>query len=219
MLASRTVTRPARSLAPSGPTPSLPTSHHWVQLFDEADTLGETVAEFVQGGLAGGDGVLVVATCRHWLTIASRLRARGVMTTTVFESGQLVVRDASDTLARCSRHGRPERFAFEMTVGAHVRSLVQRFGRLRIYGEMVDLLAAEADFKGAQQLEELWNDLGTRVPFTLLCGYSAVRFGDARTATALSAICACHTQVRTDPRDLLGTFLVRDRPGASPLPR
>jgi hypothetical protein len=62
-----------------------------------------------------------------------------------------------------------------------------------VYGEIVELLAAREDFAGAVALEELWNGLARRYPFTLLCGYSAAHFADPTRAGALEAICATHT--------------------------
>jgi hypothetical protein len=48
------------------------------------------------------------------------------------------------------------------------------------------------------------------VPFTLFCGYSAVHFGDPRSAAALQAICRAHTHVRASSDDDLGAFLMSE---------
>ena len=93
-------------------------------------------------------------------------------------------------------------------IGGIVRRLGARDGRLRIYGEMVDLLVAEGDVRGAHDLEELWNELGEREPFTLLCGYSTVHFGDPRSGGALRQVCQLHSHVHVHQRDILGSFLL-----------
>jgi hypothetical protein len=75
---------------------------------------------------------------------------------------------------------------------------------------MVDLLAEEANLEAARHLEGLWNDLGRRYPFTLLCGYAAAHFTDPRTAASLRAICESHTHVASAAGDLLGNWILRE---------
>jgi hypothetical protein len=40
-----------------------------------------------------------------------------------------------------------------------------------IYGEMVGILADEGHSQAVIELERLWNALGKRLSFTLMCGY------------------------------------------------
>ncbi len=181
---------------------------HLVQLFDSADSGVAAVSGFLEEGFGEGDPLLVVMAQEQWTSVADRLRAIGIPIETAMESGQLTVRDAAATLNDFMRGGRPDRELFANSVGTRVRQLVSRGGRARIYGAMVDLLAAAGEFLGARQLEEFWNDLGDRESFTLLCGYSAEHFGNPRAAEALRSICRAHTQLRSNPRDLLGSFLL-----------
>ena len=82
------------------------------------------------------------------------------------------------------RQDLPNRIAFDEIVGTLVARLAEQ-GRVCIYGEMVDVLAARGQYKAAYQLEVLWNALGKREPFTLFCGYSSAHFGDPKTAAIL----------------------------------
>jgi hypothetical protein len=182
-------------------------SEHLVQLFDTTDSLAETVAEFLAAGVVEGQRLLVVAMPDHWSAIASAMRAAGVDADAATASGQLTRLDAADTLRLFMRRGRPDRDRFDASVGRLVRELASHGQPLRIYGEMVNLLATEANMDGALQLEELWNALAETCAFTLFCGYSAVNFGDPRSAEALRRICQSHSHVRTHPRDPLGSFL------------
>ena len=82
------------------------------------------------------------------------------------------------------------------------------FGRpLRVYGELVELLAEEGNFEGSCAIEDVWNDLGRRHSFRLLCGYSAAHFADPGKAAALRAICDRHSRVQTHSADSLGSWL------------
>jgi hypothetical protein len=134
------------------------------------------------------------------------------------ESGQLTVRDAAAAMSSIMRNGRPDRNLFNEEIASLVSQLNSRDRHLRIYGEIVDLLATEGNYRSAQQLEELWNELGRRESFTLFCGYAAVNFGDPGTAEALRKICRVHSRVRSNPRDVLGTFLIHShtaQPGSA----
>jgi hypothetical protein len=181
---------------------------HIVQLFDDSQTMTDGVSEFVGQGLAAGDTVLVVMTFRHWQETAAHLVRRGVNLEETISSGQLTFRDASQTMSTFMRQGRPRQSLFQDAVGSLVHALAARGKPLRIYGEMVDLLAGEADFNAVLQVEEMWNDLAAQAPFTLFCGYSAVNFGNPLTTGALRLICRTHSHVRSNSRDMLGSYLV-----------
>jgi hypothetical protein len=184
-------------------------SKHVVQLFDDDRSLVISVSEFLREGLAAGDTVLVVSTPDHWNAMASKLNG-GLRLTAALEGGQLTVRNAAELLDGFMQGGRPDRGLFNAHVGTLVSELASRAKPLRIYGEMVDILAAMDNYHGAQQLEELWNELGERESFTLFCGYCAANFGDTRHAAALQAICRSHSHVRADFRDALASFLLSD---------
>ena len=114
--------------------------------------------------------------------------------------GRLVVLDAQATLDHCLRYGMPELHAFRDVVERVVTRITTQTGRpIRIYGEMVELLAREGDFRAAQRLEDFWNELAARVSFTLFCGYQAVHFGDPQNEPALRLVCQAHTKVMADP--------------------
>ena len=185
------------------------TSEHLVQLFDSTESLAAAVSNFVSEGLSQGDTVLVVSAAERWTKIAARLTALGVAVDDALESGQLVALDALELLQQLIRNQRLESRRFEESVGGIVRGLASRPAPLRIYGEMVDILAARGDYRAAHELEELWNGLGERESFTLFCGYSAEHFGDPRTAESLRSICRAHSAVHVDPRDLLSAYLVQ----------
>ena len=185
-----------------------PRTEHLLQLFDDSDSRAAAVSRFVTDGLRQGDSLLIVMTHENWNEVAIRLRSSGAAWERALQSGQLTVRDAAAAMASFMRNGRPDRDLFNQTVGTLVSQLNSRDRHLRIYGEIVDLLATEGDYRSAQQLEELWNELGRRESFTLFCGYAAVNFGDPGTAEALKQICRSHSCVRSNPRDILGTFLL-----------
>jgi hypothetical protein len=153
--------------------------------------------------------MLAVMDGARWSAVAMRLSARGLPVDEALRLGYLTVRNAQETLKKFMIRERPHPGLFLASVGTLVSELAA-FGKpLRIYGEMVDVLAARGEYTAASELEALWNELGERHPFTLFCGYGSAHFGDPRTAAALRRICTSHSEVLSSPGDLLGSFLVR----------
>jgi hypothetical protein len=97
---------------------------------------------------------------------------------------------------------------FDEVVGSTVRKLTSDDGSVRVYGDMVDILAAEGEFIAAQRLEELWNELGERQQFKLLCGYAAVNFAGAAAGKALRHICDLHDDAHASSDDALSSYLL-----------
>jgi hypothetical protein len=191
-------------------------SEHIVRLFDSPGSLAEALSSFVGDAVRQGATTLLVIRPEHWALTLDRLGANGHTVSRAFAQGRLMVLDAEQTLASCVRSGLPDSESFERTIGDLVRRLATPSTRLRIYGEMVDVLAAQADFRGARTLETFWNRLAAECSFTLLCGYSSVSFGHPRSSGALELICRAHTNVHTGPADHLADFLVRKAGGPPP---
>jgi hypothetical protein len=184
--------------------------NHAVQLFDTPESRGDAVFAFVRDGLLAGDTVLVVVTTSQLAPLIRRCRENGIDLNAARAASWITLLDANETLASILRRERPEWNAFERSIGTLVRQLAARGGRLRIYGEMVDILARPGEFDAAAELEAFWNRLQERHAFTLFCGYSAEHFGNPKDRVALRHICELHSHVQSDPRDVLGNFLLKN---------
>jgi hypothetical protein len=189
-------------------------SEHVIQLFDTPGTRAEAIADFLNEGYQKGDALLLAISQPNWARVAAHLRDAGVPVDAALASGDLTVHDARVTLEQFMRNGKPDRALFEDSIGGAVRRLAASGRQYRVYGEIVDLLAAEGDFASVQMLEDLWNDLCDQLEFPLFCGYSAANFGDPRSAESLRSICRSHSLVRANSRDLLGSFLATAAAGA-----
>jgi len=188
-------------------------SDHNLQLFDSSKSMAESVASFLMAGFRRGEPLLVVATPDHRERISQKLEEAGVNIRQAVMASRLVMLDAAQTVDKFMRQDMPYRIAFDEIVGTLVAQLAAR-GRLCIYGEMVNVLAARGQYKAAYQLEVLWNALGKREPFTLFCGYSSGHFGDPKTAAILGKICEAHGRVHRKKDDVLAEFLLeRDSGG------
>ena len=190
---------------------------HSLQLFDCRDSVADAVSDFIAEGVEAGDGVLAVMRRETWESTARRLRDRGLDPAVAQASGGLTVLDAAATLDTFQVNGRIDQKLFDDSVGTLVWALASS-GRLRVYGEMVDVLASSGEFRIALQLEARWNELRAETPFTLFCGYSAENFGNPKLSETLKLTCLTHSHIRTNPRDPLATFLLESAssgPGTS----
>jgi hypothetical protein len=186
-------------------------SEHLVQLFDEAQSRATAVSKFLYTGWKAGASLMIVSRPSQWLSISKRLEARGCPVTKAIAEGRLSVLDAETTLASFMVDGRPDEALFQATVGTAVERVCEQHELRYVYGEMVDILAGDGQLDAAQQLEALWNTLGTRHSFKLLCGYTSAHFADPGAAAALKEICALHTNKSAPSRDLLGRWLLSER--------
>lgn len=183
-------------------------SEHIVQFFDSAESRAECVAAFLAEGYRAGEPVMVVANPINWVGASDLLQAQGIPVQRLIANGMVVVHDARAILRRISRNGSPDGEAFDAVVGKSVVRLKHRGPRVRAYGEMVDMLAEGGDLPDAIKLEGFWNRLGDRIPFFLLCGYSAAHFVSTATHRALRDVCAAHSKVHRDAQDPLATWLL-----------
>ena len=180
--------------------------NHLLHLFDTPETLGETVAAFMLDGYRAGEHLLIVAKPRHRDAVLAALRQRGCFPPDREGPQRLVALDAADVLRLITRNGVIDPGLFRHTVKPVLQTLSDR--PLRIYGEIVELLAEEQDMSGALALERMWNDLAAEVPFRLMCGYSSAHFAGNLARPALRDICGVHTHSAATDEDSLGSYLL-----------
>jgi len=145
---------------------------HVVQLYRDERNLVDAVALFAGIALGKGEAVVLVATPPHVQAIEHRLEANGFCVDDVKHWGQLTVRDASEMLAGFMMNDMPDAVLFKTIIGSVLQkvAMVSRNGRVRVYGEMVNLLWRE-NLAAAARLETLWNDVIQAHSISLFCAY------------------------------------------------
>jgi hypothetical protein len=171
---------------------------HAVQIYADLDELADSVATYLAHGFDAGEPAIVVATAEHAERFLEGLAAHGWDAHRVEREALLRVEDAEETLAAIMQGGAsPSRATFEQIIGGLLDEAARRApGRdVRAFGEMVDLLCQRGRTKAAAELEALWNDLGRRRRFSLLCGYHLDVFDRASQARTLPDVCRAHSHV------------------------
>jgi hypothetical protein len=182
---------------------------HTVQLFDTPQSLADAVARYANEGLIHNEGVLLITTPAHWERIRHSCATLGLDADAPRGDGRLTICDAEEVLAQLMLDECPDWNRFDAIAGTLVREQLARHGKLRVFGEAVDVLVRRNQLAAAATLEEHWNRLGASEPVTLFCSYSAEHFGNPRDAHALRTICELHTHVHSHPRDVLANFLLK----------
>ena len=171
---------------------------HAVLVYRDAGELAAAVAAFASAGLDAGEPTLVVTTQAHWARIEEALAVLGWDEARARRSDLLLYVDAEATLADLLENGRPTTPGFEPAIAALLDRLDgrSRRRRLRVFGEMVDLLTRQGAAEEARALEELWNELAEQRRMLVLCSYQLDVFDRHTQVGILPGVCKTHSHVR-----------------------
>ena len=179
--------------------------NHAVHFYGADDELADSVGQYLADGIRSGDGVVVVATAPHRLAFEARLARHGLDPGRERRAGRLLTMDASGLLGSFLVDGRLDHDRFEATASALIGRAAAGGRPVRVYAEIVALLWDAGDVALAIELEELWTELGARVPFSLLCGYPACVLAEPGAAEPVRDVCQLHSAVadqRSFPAEL-----------------
>jgi len=183
------------------PGATLPEQHasseHAVQFYHSDEFLVSELVSYIVLGLREGESVVVIATESHRNATLAQLALRGIGVEAAARSGALVMLDAGDTLREITRPDGVDPARFHAVIGGVMTEALQRSDRrrARAYGEMVDLLWRDGRPSIALVLEELWNELLSLHPFSLLCAYAMDSFRGASDAGGFDLVCRAHGHV------------------------
>ena len=167
---------------------------HVIQLYTDEAFLTRAISQFIGVGLDQGEGSVVIATPAHLRAVTRALGARRNVET-VRERAQLVLLDARACLDRFMVEGRPNPEKFFSVVGSVLdRVTAAGYPRMRLFGEMVDLLW-DHNLKATIELEELWNQVLVARRVALLCAYRIDNFDRHVHRGVLHQLSRCHSHL------------------------
>jgi PAS domain S-box-containing protein len=178
---------------------------HVAYFYQHSDSLLEALSSFIGCALAAGNAALVVATSAHREGLRQRLTARGLDIPEATDEGRYLELDAAELLSKIMVEGMPDSVSFEAIVGGAIVGTKIRAKAARpeiaVFGEMVALLWADGKPEAAIQLERLWNELATKLAFSLRCAYPVAHFSGEENSQPLVRVCAEHSAVIFDEGD------------------
>jgi signal transduction histidine kinase len=171
---------------------------HTVQFYEQDSFLLDDLTDFIGAALRDDAAAAVIATPTHRALLADRLKQTGLDVGAAEASGQYRALDAADTLRAISLDGVPDPAGIAAVVGVLLDDLAARWGRVRIFGEMVGLLVEEGRHDDAIRLEQLWNELLEMRPCALLCGYRTSTLAAGGPETLADDLALTHTRSLPD---------------------
>jgi excisionase family DNA binding protein len=168
---------------------------HIVRFYESDAALIDAVSDFIGAALAAGDIGIVIATEPHRAGIAEHLQAQGLLATSTESQEQYVALDAAETLAHFLIDGQLDAARLTEVIGGLLAWATGTGRRVRVFGEMVALLAAEGNHAAAIELEQRWNELQQTYSFSLLCAYPLDQLGEETHTALVHDICTTHSRV------------------------
>lgn len=170
-------------------------SDHILQFYEDESYLLNSVGLFLTSGLRGGEGVLVIGTRDHNQSLRARLGLLQSAVAEMIERGQIVFLNAEETIPLFMRDGVLDPLEFRRVIGDALTRLAQNYGRIRAFGEMVNVLWERGEEEATLELERLWNRLLSERSASLLCAYRLGGFPKEGQRLAFHEICCAHTHV------------------------
>jgi signal transduction histidine kinase len=169
---------------------------HSVRFFTDVEYPAERIAGFLEASLSRGEAAMLLATPNHQASVTRSLEARGLDLDKSIETGRLRLGNAEAAASSIVERGRAKSDVFEAMIAAPLREAVRRYGAVRAYGEIVNVLAEGHDLEGALALERLWDGLLSESRSAkLLCGYSLGSFSGPGSTGDFSRICDAHSGI------------------------
>jgi MEDS: MEthanogen/methylotroph, DcmR Sensory domain len=195
-------------------TENLNVGRHVVQFYGRDDELADRVTGYLLGALDGGGVAIVIATPEHRREFETRLGQAGVDLAAARDDGSYLALDAGQTLRQLIAADKLDSAAFDRVIGDVIRRAGAGGRSVRTFGEMVTLLWDDGLVNETLQLEALWEELGGRHPFSLLCGYRADAM--ARDIDAYAEVCGLHGEIAGCRSGIIRTFAFsREAPAAA----
>jgi MEDS: MEthanogen/methylotroph, DcmR Sensory domain len=144
---------------------------HFVQFFTDDARLQNAVCRYVRRSIESSSTCLVIGTAEHRRAIHESLTLDGFDVDALVSQYQYISLDAERMLSSFMFDGQPQKERFHRIMGLLIHQAASRGQPVRIFGEMVALLASRAQASAAFKLEELWNELSRQHEFTLFCAY------------------------------------------------
>jgi hypothetical protein len=175
---------------------------HVVAFYADVREFSSTVGQFLCGSLRTDGVAVVMATPAHRLALQAWMERAGLDVAAARADGSYIELDAAATLAKFMVNDWPDPAAFWQVISPVIQQASEAAVPVRVFGELVALLWDSGQVGAAIDVEALWNEMASRYPFSLLCGYPAQSPSTRELSDALTQVCLAHDGVTGAPPDL-----------------
>lgn len=188
--------------------------NHIVKVCHDAVTRAQAVTYFIEKGLSNEEAVIVIARPELRKAVNALMGRWGLNVPLLKEQGKLKFFDAEFLLSNLLVNDEIDLKAFQKFIGVPIQTAKRNYGKVRAFGEMVDVLWKTGREDTALQLEDLWNQLLQSHKFSLLHTYSVENLDPHNYEESLERICKGHTHhisaQNHDPNDFTITQEMSD---------
>ncbi|MGH3274784.1 MAG: MEDS domain-containing protein [Streptosporangiaceae bacterium] len=167
-------------------------AEHIAGFYGSEGELAGGASSYLAGGLDAGAIAFLIATTAHRGPVQTRMGA-ACDVAAARRRADFVVLDAAEMLRLFLISDHPDPDGFQLIIGGLIGRAARAARPVCLYSEMVALLWDAGHVTAAVALEELWNQLGQRMHFALLCGYQARAVSAGEHAAALQQVRGLHT--------------------------
>lgn len=169
-----------------------------VQVCQDDIFQAEAVTQYIQEGLSKDEAVVIYARPSLRKSVIRKLEQVGIEVGNYKQLGQIKFFDVEYILSCFYTEDIVNESSFQDLIGSSLQDLRPRFGKIRIFGEMVNVLWKNGEYEAAMKLEECWNNLSRKFEFSLLISYSLDSVDPANTNTeeAVRLICQYHKHLQ-----------------------
>ena len=177
------------------PAPWITAGSHAAQFYADERYLHRSVATFFAADAADGDSLVMIARPGR-LDAVAKLLAAGLPGSALGGAAQRIAFVDADVALASMMSG--DELDVARTEQAFARLLEQvaparADGKIRLYGEVVDVLCQQGNHAAVARLEEIGSRLVAAEPrLSIMCGYAVERF-DTASGVRLRSICRQHT--------------------------
>lgn len=168
---------------------------HFVQICLNEVYQAATLTNYIKAGLINNEAVIVIARAPLRASVIFKLEAQGFDMQSLKNKGQVKFFDAEFLLSGLLQNGALDEEAFYLSVELPAQAAKLKYGKVRTFGEMVDMLWQAGDYNLAVQLEELCSNLCERKKLTHFCTYLLNTLDPNSYGQSLERICRCHTHL------------------------
>jgi MEDS: MEthanogen/methylotroph, DcmR Sensory domain len=169
---------------------------HVVQFYDPQRFPAEKIADYFLDGLRDDEGAVMIATPDHIEMVRANLKLHGVDGLALERAGLWFSLDAIEVLDMLRDDYPVSDQTCDAILGfflAHAKKLSPS-GRLRVFGEIVDVCAKTGDFATCVQIEQQWDRLAGNFALRIYCAYSVECFAGEQPVELTSEIDALHEE-------------------------
>ena len=167
---------------------------HFLQVYESDDVLIDSLEAYVCSGIVKGDGVVIVATEAHLISLNERLE-RIFNVKKLMADKQFIPLNADIILEMILVHDTVDEQKFMLLIN-DILSMVRqnKENRIRVYGELVAILWRQGNRNAVLTLEKLWDKLCKTGAISLFCAYPKDGFSQDE-INSIQEICHCHNCV------------------------